>query len=341
MVGLGFLPEGAWFWALVCFSLGSIGYYGANIFYDSLLVDVTTEKTYNFVSSLGYALGYVGGALLLLLNVLMMQSPESFGLPDKVAAVKVAFVTVGIWWILFLLPILTVVKERDSGKTLADSSFRAAYAKLKDTVEQISRYRDAVGFLVAYLLYIAGVFTVIAMGLNFGQRLGFSNDDLVMALLITNFVGFPATLLFGFLGHYIGAKHAIYIGLAVYVGVAAWAGFLEDVRQFYYMAITIGLVQGGVQGMSRSLYASLIPAERSGEFFGFYNMLTKLAHVVGPMLVGIVTIYFSDPKFILLPLIPLFVIGGVVLWHLPREQKPPVGFEVSRAREGEPPIDDR
>ena len=161
---LAFLPEGAWFWALACFGIGSVGYYGANVFYDSLLVDVTTEKTYNFISSLGYALGYVGGALLLAINVWMMTSPETFGLADQVAAVKASFITVGIWWIIFLLPTLLIVKERGTGEGVGDASFKAAYRKLAETMRSLSQYRDAAGFLLAYLLYIAGVFTVIANG---------------------------------------------------------------------------------------------------------------------------------------------------------------------------------
>ena len=318
---LGLVGEGGWFWALVCFGMGSIGDYGANVFYDSLLVDVTTRKTFNFVSSLGYALGYIGGALLLGVHVLMTMHPDWFGLSDAATAVKVAFVTVGIWWVLFLLPILFVVHEKKADSSLRDASVRAAYTKLVDTLREIGQYRDAVAFLCAYVLYIAGVFTVIAMGANFGQRLGFSESDLVLALFITNIAGFPATILYGYLGHHIGAKYSLYIGLAVYVGVAVWAGYLTEVRQFYAMAITIGLVQGGVQGMSRSLYASVIPEDRAGEFFGFYNMLTKFAHFIGPLIVGTVAFYFRDPKLILLPLIPLFIIGGLLLARLPNDGK--------------------
>lgn len=314
---LGLVGQGAWFWALTCFALGSIGYYGANVFYDSLLIDVTNKRNFNFVSSLGYALGYIGGAALLGVHVLMTRMPEAFGLASATVAVKVAFVTVGLWWIAFLLPILLVVREKKPDSTLRDSSIAAAYRKLGDTVREIRQYRDAVAFLIAYIMYIAGVFTVIAMGANFGQRLGFSEQDLVLALFITNIAGFPATILYGYIGHTIGARRSLYIGLVVYVGVAVWAGYLNDVRQFYAMAITIGLVQGGVQGMSRSLYASVIPQDRSGEFFGFYNMLTKFAHFVGPLIVGTVAFYFRDPKLILLPLIPLFVVGGLLLSRLP------------------------
>jgi UMF1 family MFS transporter len=132
-------------------------------------------------------------------------------------------------------------------------------------------------------------------------------------LLITNFVGFPATLVYGYIGHYFGARNAIYLGLAVYIGVACWAAFLHDINQFYAMAITIGTVQGGVQGMSRSLFASLIPKEHSGEFFGFYNMLTKFAHILGPVFVGTAAIYSDDPKFILIVLLPLFILGAIML----------------------------
>ena len=192
---------------------------------------------------------------------------------------------------------------------------------------RISTYRNIVVFLAAYWLYIGGLFTVIFMAVNFGQRLGFADKDLVTALMITNYVGFPATLLFGFIAYRFGMKRAIYGGLTVYIGVVCWAVFLEDVRQFYAMSITIGLVQGGVQSISRSLYASLIPKELSGEFFGFYNMLTKFAHVLGPVLIGIVVYFTDDPKFILVTVLPMFVLGAILLQKVrtPEEAAPERG----------------
>jgi UMF1 family MFS transporter len=310
---LSLVGKGDWPFALLLFMLASVGYYSANVFYDSLIVDISHPRHYSLVSSLGFSLGYFGGASLLALHVWMLTDPGFFGFSGTEAVVRFAFISVGVWWLVFLLPLMLVVRERKSAATMAGSVIRHAYRTLASTIGHISQYTAVWRFLIAYWFYIGGVFTVIFMAVNFGQRLGFESQDLVMALLITNFVGFPATLIYGYIGHRFGAKNAIYLGLAVYIGVASWAAFLHDIRQFYAMAITIGMVQGGVQGMSRSLYASLIPAEHSGEFFGFYNMLTKFAHILGPVFVGTVAIFSSDPKFILITLLPLFILGAIML----------------------------
>ena len=320
---LSLIGEGGWVWALGLFMLASIGYYSANVFYDSLIIDVSNPKYYSLVSSLGFSLGYFGGASLLALHVWMLRSPELFGFSDTSQIIKFAFVTVGIWWIIFLMPLMFVVREGKSVNADGGGTVAMAYRALMTTFREIKKYRNVLIFLIAYWLYIDGVFTVIFMAVNYGQRLGFSPQDLVTALLITNFVGFPATLAFGALGQRVGQKNMIYVGLSVYVGVACWAVFLDDVRQFYVMAILIGTVQGGVQGMSRALYASLIPAERSGEFFGFYNMLTKFAHILGPFLIFIGTLMSDKPQFILAILIPVFISGGLVLTRVKTQSQSP------------------
>ena len=320
---LSLIGEGGWVWALGLFMLASIGYYSANVFYDSLIIDVSNPKYYSLVSSLGFSLGYFGGASLLALHVWMLRSPELFGFSDTSQIIKFAFITVGIWWIIFLMPLMFVVREGKSVNANGGGTVAMAYRALMTTFREIKKYRNVLIFLIAYWLYIDGVFTVIFMAVNYGQRLGFSPQDLVTALLITNFVGFPATLAFGALGQRVGQKNMIYVGLSVYVGVACWAVFLDDVRQFYVMAILIGTVQGGVQGMSRALYASLIPAERSGEFFGFYNMLTKFAHILGPFLVFIGTLMSDKPQFILAILIPVFISGGLVLTRVKTQSESP------------------
>ena len=313
---LSLVGTGEWMAALALFVVASIGYYSAAVFYDSLIVDVSHPRYYNLISSLGLSLGYFGGAFLLTLHVWMMYTPNSFGFAESTGVVKFAFVSVGAWWLIFLLPILLVVREARPAKPVSEGTVRAAYRALRETFLKVHSYRNIYRFLVAYWLYIGGLFTVIFMAVNFGQRLGFEDKDLVTALMITNYVGFPATLLFGYLAHRLGTKKAIYGGLVVYIAVCCWAVFLQDVSQFYAMSITIGMVQGGVQSISRSLYASLIPKELSGEFFGFYNMLTKFAHVLGPVLIGIVVFFTDDPKFILVAVLPMFVLGALMLMRV-------------------------
>ena len=310
---LSVVEEGGWPLALGLYLFASVGFHCANVFYDSLIVDVSSPRHYHLVSAWGFGLGYFGGAALLAMHVWMMLAPEFFGFTDVTAVIRFAFVSVGIWWIVFLLPLLFVVREEKPTGQSAGQTWRAGYRQLAETFREIRKYKNILLFLVAYWLYIDGVLTVISMAVNFGQRLGFGSEDLVKALMITNFVAFPATMGFGWLGHRFGPRRAIYLCLAVYIGVACWAMFLREVSQFYIMAVTIGLVQGGVQSMSRSLYATLIPADKAGEFFGFYNMLGKFAAVLGPILVGFVALYSEEPKFMLVVLIPLFVIGASLL----------------------------
>ncbi|MDX1500452.1 MAG: MFS transporter [Woeseiaceae bacterium] len=311
--GLGLVGEGAWPWALALYAIASVGFYSSTLFYDSLLVDVTGKRHYDFVSALGFALGYLGGALLLGLHVWMLVAPDTFGLAGPVAAIRTAFVTVGAWWALFSLPLVVLVPETKRRLAAAGSVVSAAYAELRATMARIGQYRNIVVFLAAYWLYLGGVFTVISMAANYGQRLGFDDQDLVIAFLVTNFAGFPATLIYGFVSHRFGPRPGIYFALTVYIVVSLWAVFMTEVYQFYVMAVIVGCVQGGVQGLSRSLYAALIPPERSGEFFGFYNMTTKAAHVVGPLLVGLAAMASDAPQVVLLVLVPLFVSGLALL----------------------------
>ena len=311
--GLGFVDQGDWPLALAVYLVASIGFYTSTVFYDSLLIDVTEPRYFSFVSTLGFSLGYLGGALLLALHLWMVKSPSTFGLESVAEAFSAAFISVGAWWLVFLLPLLFFVPERHSPIEVRSGAIRAAYAELRSTLREVGKYRNVTIFLGAYWLYIGGVFTVIFMAVNYGQRLGFEDADLVLALLMTNFVGFPATLIYGFAAQRFGPKKGIYFALAAYVGACFWALTMTDIREFYVMALIIGCVQGGVQGLSRSLYASLIPPEQPGEFFGFYNMTTKFAHVLGPAMVAIAAMLSDDPKWVLLALMPLFLCGAVLL----------------------------
>lgn len=321
---LGWVGEGDWPLALAVYLVASFGYYSSIVFYDSLIIDVTEPRNYSVVSTLGFAVGYLGGAALMALHLWMLKSPQTFGLANASEAFSLAFVSVGVWWLLFLLPLLFFVPERQSSNAVTGGAIRAAYAELRATVLQIRQYRNVAIFLTSYWLYVGGVFTVIFMAVNYGQRLGFQSSDLVMALLLANFVGFPATILFGVIAHRIGPRPGIYFALLAYIGACLWALQMTEIREFYIMSIIIGLVQGGVQGLSRSLYASLIPAHQPGEFFGFYSMTTKLAHVLGPAMVAIAATLSDDPKWVLLTLMPLFVAGAALLALVRLPLLPPV-----------------
>jgi UMF1 family MFS transporter len=248
----------------------------------------------------------------------MINSPATFGLESQTEAIKLAFITVGLWWALFLAPLIRHVPEHKRALDISRGIVRAAYRELRSTLRKIGQYRNVVMFLLAYLLYVAGVFTVISMAANYGQRLGFSNQDMVIAFMVTNFAGFPATFAFGFIGHKYGPKTGIYIALAVYIVTSSLAVFMTNVTQFFAMAVIIGCVQAAAQGLSRSLYAKLIPQDAPGEFFGFYNMVTKFAHAFGPGLVGIAAVLSPNPRIILLALLPLFILGGLLLASVKR-----------------------
>ncbi len=319
---LGFVGAGNWQLALGVYLFAQIGYYTSVVFYDSLLIDATEPRYYSFVSTLGFSLGYLGGAVLLALHLWMVKDPAQFGLDNTVEAFNMAFVSVGAWWLIFLVPLWFFVAERHSAIEVTSGAVRAAYRELQSTLRQIAKYRNVAVFLTGYWLYVGGVFTIIVMAVDYGKRLGFADEDLVLALLITNFAGFPATLLYGLAAQRFGPKSGIYFALLVYTGACLWGLVMTTFQEFLVMAIIIGCVQGGVQGLSRSLFATLIPKDQPGEFFGFYNMTTKFAHVIGPLMVGIAALLSDNPKWILLTLMPLFLAGSFLL-TLVREPSEP------------------
>jgi len=285
---LYFVGKGQWAFALVVYALGIIGFSGANIFYDALLPEVAGEKDVDVVSGFGFSMGYLGGGLLFLGNVLMVTMPQRFGLADAGQAVRVGFLSVAVWWGLFTLFILFWVPEKPAAatRTAAVGAWSGGFAQLKHTFGRIRHMKTVLLFLCAYWLYIDGVDTIIRMAVDFGMSLGFDAKDLLMALLVTQFVGFPAALVFGRLGQRIGPRKGIYIAIGVYVAATFWGISMTRKEEFYVLAAVIGLVQGGIQALSRSYYSRLIPADKPAEFYGFYNMLGKFAAIVGPMLVG-------------------------------------------------------
>lgn len=305
--GLATVGEGQWLPAAIIFGVASIGFYSGSSFQDALLVQVAEPSESDRISALGYAFGYLGGGLLLLANVALVLHPAWFGLPDAIAATKVAFVAVGIWWALFSIPTFRDVPEP------APLATTATWRDLWETLRRVARDRPVRSFLIAYWLYIDALGTVQQMAVDFGAKLGFSTGTLIGALLMVQFLSFPSAIAFGRIAGRIGTRQAIYLGLAVFVLVTCWAYVLRTERQFFAMAVMVALVQGGVQSLSRSYFTRLIPRERAGEYFGFYNMLGKFAAVLGPLTVGIVAAMTGDPHLSILALIVFFAAGAFLL----------------------------
>jgi MFS transporter, UMF1 family len=320
--GLYLVGKGMWFEAALLFAIGSIGFGGSIVFYDSLLVDVAQPKDFDRVSALGYGMGYLGGGLLFAINVLMTIKPQWFGISDTTQAVQLSFLSVAVWWLLFSIPLFSNVTEHVPEQRVGwRLAIQGGFAQLLKTFAEIKAHKVIFTFLIAYWLYIDGVDTIIKMAVDYGMALGFDPKSLIIALLIVQFVGFPAAIGFGWLAGIIGTKRGILLGLFIYMGVTIWGYYLENERQFYLMAITIGLVQGGVQSLSRSFYARLIPPGKSGEFFGFYNMLGKFAAILGPLMVGWTAILTGSSRLSILAVLLLFVSGAWLLWRV--EEPPP------------------
>jgi MFS transporter, UMF1 family len=314
---LSIVPRGAWFEAACLYGLGVAGFSGAIIFYDSLLPEVSKGFSIDMVSSLGFSLGYLGGGVLFSLNVLMYRNPALFGLDDATSAVKASFLLVAAWWFLFSLPLLKYVHENRNETQRAASAVKEACGRLRETLRKLVTMRQVLLFLCGYWLYMDGVNTVAKMAVDYGVTIGFEPAHLITALLLTQFIGFPSALAFGTIGEKVGARPAVIVGLVMYVGVTLWASQMTNVAEFYALAAALGLVQGGIQALSRSMYARLIPPEESGEFFGFFNLVGKFATIVGPLLVGGVTYLSSSHRIGISSVALLFFIGGIFL-HLSR-----------------------
>ncbi|MGB8693698.1 MAG: MFS transporter [Steroidobacteraceae bacterium] len=320
LYGIG---KGQWGSAAALFVLATMGFNGAIVFYDALLLQVAAPADYDRVSALGYALGYLGGGLLFAINVLMTAHPDWFGLSSTAMAVRYSFLTVAAWWLIFSIPIaLGVAESRDLGGAgatpglPAGAALRTAWRELSATVRNMAAHRELWLFLLAYWLYIDGVNTIIKMAVDYGMALGLPATKLLGALLLTQFVAFPAALAFGWLGGRIGARRGILLGLMVYIGVSGWAVVLSSVRGFFIMAVIVGLVQGGVQSLSRSFFGQFVPPGKSAEYFGFYNMLGKFATVLGPLLIAVTAALTGNPRSAIGSVALLFVAGALLLWRV-------------------------
>jgi UMF1 family MFS transporter len=314
-IGLYFVPQGDWVTAAILYGLGLFMVSSSCVFYDSLLISVCKEDEYEFVSSLGYSLGYLGGGILFALNVFLVLKPEVFGIPNAADAVKISFLLVAVWWFVFTMPLMKNVPEPESAassKNIAELTLETV-KELKGIFLEIFANKNLFYFILAYWFYIDGVFTVMSMAVDFGLSIGLESADLMKALLITQFVGFPSAYIFGVLCKRFNSKILILIGLLTYVISIIGASRMSEAWHFYALAIVIGLSQGGVQALSRALFAHLIPPEKSGEYFGFFNMLGKFASVLGPLLVAFFARFTNDSRQTILSLLILIIAGAFFL----------------------------
>ena len=313
--GLAFVPQGEWVVAIIVYAFCYISFEASLVFYDSLLPFVTHPKRFHQVSSLGYGMGYLGGGLLFVINILMTLYPEKFGLRDSTQAVQYSFLTVSLWWFLGLSVLMWGVQEKPTGFSLKgeSKSIKQTYIELHQTFLKFTQNKKLFLFLIAFWFYIDGVYTVFTMAVDFGLTIGLDQKDLMMALLLVQFVGFPSAIGFGRLANYFSTHILLLLCLIVYTLVLVFASQMTKGYEFMILASLIGLVQGGIQALSRSYFASLIPAEHSAEYFGFFNVVGRSASFVGPILVATVTYFTKEARMGLLSIAVLFLLGGFFL----------------------------
>ena len=301
---LSIISQDSYVIASIFFSISLLGFMMSNVFYDSMLLNFNSQK-YDSISSVGYALGYLGGGLAFVISLLFLyfQSDSTF---ELIYSKKIVFLFASLWWLLFMIPLLLFWEE---DKRILHTT------TLLDTFNEIKLDKTIFYFLIAYWIYIDGVDTVIRMAINYGLTIGFDSTDLLIALLVTQFVAFPGTLLINWLSSIYSCERAIVGCLMTYLLISVSAYYLDTILEFYLIASLIGLVQGGIQALSRSYFARLIPNNKHSEYFGIYNMLGKFAALLGPLLVGLITFLTNDPRIGMLSISIFFILGIILFVH--------------------------
>jgi UMF1 family MFS transporter len=335
--GLALAGPGDWVLAAVLFVVGTVGLNGSFVFYDSLLPHVARPDEVDRVSTAGYALGYVGGGLLLALNLAWIQRPQWFGLPSGPGLTaeqaswpaRLAFLSVAAWWAAFAVPLFRRVREPVAPGGPSAAPFREALRRLAGTGRELRRHPEAAKLLLAFLVYNDGIGTIIRMATIYGTEIGIGQGALIAAILLVQFVGIPCAFLFGRLASRIGAKRAVLLGLAVYAGISILGWRMSSAAEFFALAVLVGVVQGGTQALSRSLFASLVPRQRSGEFFGFFSVMEKAAGLIGPAVFGLVVATSGSSRAAVLVVIVFFAVGALLLSRVDVE----AGQRAARASE--------
>lgn len=316
-LSLAFVPNGNWLWLLIIYTITAVGFHGANIFYDAFLVDVTPEERMNKISARGFGLGYIGSTIPFIISIAIILMADKGIIPLATStASKIAFVITAIWWFVFTIPMVKNVHQFHGIKrepNLLASSFR----RLGGTFKEIRKYRTVFLFLLAYFFYIDGVGTIISMSTAYGSDLGISATNLLIILFVTQVVAAPFAILYGKLAQKFTGKKMLYVGIVVYIIVCIYAFFMKTTMDFWVLAMLVATSQGGIQALSRSYFARLVPKEKSNEFFGFYNIFGKFASVMGPLLVGVTAQLTGSSAYGVFSLVILFIIGIIILSRVP------------------------
>ena len=315
---LFFIDVGSWLYALVFFGIANYCFCVAQIPYDKILTKITTPNNFSIISNQGYAWGYFGGGALFLLNALMSIYPSSFGLASQAEAIRVSFLMVAIWWLLFLIPLFLNFKENKTEKH-SMSVFSSSFKNIFKTLKSVYQYKNAFLFLIAFFLFIDGAHTVIYLASTFALNLGLETSSIIQALILVQFVAFPATLLWGYVANKYGDKLVLYITITSYICIIIYSTTLSSAIEFYLLAAWVGFVQGGIQGSSRGMFGKLIPKEKAGEFFGLYNVMGRAGAILGPLMVGTFLTLYGNVRIALLPIAVLFIIGGLLLTRVKNE----------------------
>ena len=315
---LFFIDVGSWLYALIFFGVANYCFCVAQIPYDKILTKITTPNNFSIISNQGYAWGYFGGGALFLLNALMSIYPSSFGLASQAEAIRVSFLTVSIWWLLFLIPLFLNFKENKTEQH-SMSVFISSFKNIFNTLKSVYQYKNAFLFLIAFFLFIDGAHTVIYLASTFALNLGLETSSIIQALILVQFVAFPATLLWGYVANKYGDKLVLYITIASYICIIIYSTTLSSALEFYLLAAWVGFVQGGIQGSSRGMFGKLIPKEKAGEFFGLYNVMGRAGAILGPLMVGTLLTLYGNVRIALLPIAVLFIIGGILLTRVKNE----------------------
>jgi MFS transporter, UMF1 family len=314
---LFFVREGQWMLALALYGLANVAVTSTLAFYNALLPGIARPDEVDRVSTAGFALGYLGGGALFALNLWMMASPATFGLASATQAFRVSAVMVAAWWVLFSIPLFRHVPEPaprlDPDEPAGESASRIALRRLGATFRELRFHRDAGWLLAAFLVYNDGVNTVIRMGTTFADEIGLPKGPTLLAVLMIQFVGIPFAFAFGMLADRIGAKRSIYLALVVYTVLTVLAYGLSTIGQFFAFAFAIAMVMGGIQALSRSLFASLIPQHKAGEMFGFFGIFDRFGGAIGSAIFGVMLSLTGSSRPAIVSLVVLFLLGAFFL----------------------------